>query len=137
MKLNIFKKEEKTKKNSKKSEAALDLKKQEVESKAESSKNDINYVSGAHQIIKSFYVSEKASNLINFNQYVFIVGKRANKTEIGKNIEKVFNVKVKDIKIINMPSKTRNVGRFSGTKSGFKKAIVVLKPGHTIEQAKA
>ena len=97
----------------------------------------INYSAGAYRVLKNFYISEKASLLAVNNQYVFMVGRDTNKAEICKNVEKIFNVKVKDIKIINLPSKIRNVGRHSGIKPGFKKAIVALKEGYTIEQAKA
>ena len=97
----------------------------------------INYSAGAYRVLKNFYISEKASLLAVNNQYVFMVGRDTNKAEICKNVEKIFNVKVKDIKIINLPSKIRNVGRHSGVKPGFKKAIVILKEGYPIEQAKA
>ncbi|OGN35665.1 MAG: 50S ribosomal protein L23 [Candidatus Yanofskybacteria bacterium RIFOXYD1_FULL_44_17] len=97
----------------------------------------LNYLPGAYRVLKSFYISEKATNLVTMNQYVFVVGDKTNKVEVKKNIEKLFDVKVKDVRIINMPSKIRNVGRHSGIKSGFKKAIVVLKDGYSIDQAKA
>ncbi|KKT52852.1 MAG: 50S ribosomal protein L23 [Candidatus Yanofskybacteria bacterium GW2011_GWF1_44_227] len=126
MKLNIFKNDEdKSKKNSKKVEATLD------------SQEGSKEAPGAYRVLKSFYISEKATNLVTMNQYVFVVGDKTNKVEVKKNIEKLFDVKVKDVRIINMPSKIRNVGRHSGIKSGFKKAIVVLKDGYSIDQAKA
>jgi len=141
MKLNIFKNDEdKSKKNSKKVEATLDSQ----EGSKEATKGDevassikLNYLPGAYRVLKSFYISEKATNLVTMNQYVFVVGDKTNKVEVKKNIEKLFDVKVKDVRIINMPSKIRNVGRHSGIKSGFKKAIVVLKDGYSIDQAKA
>ena len=51
-------------------------------------------------------------------------------------IEKLFNVKVKAVKILNMPQKRKDVGKHSGFRAGFKKAVVVLEKGYTIEQAK-
>lgn len=87
-------------------------------------------------VLKGFYVSEKASWLNSFNQYVFKVFGNTTKNEIKKQVEKSFDVKVKDVKIINLPRKRRNVGRHSGFRPGFKKAIVVLKEGYVIEQAK-
>ncbi|HAU07373.1 MAG TPA: 50S ribosomal protein L23 [Candidatus Yanofskybacteria bacterium] len=141
MKLNIFKNDEdKSKKNSKKVEATLDSQegsKEAIKEDAVSSSIKLNYLPGAYRVLKSFYISEKATNLVTMNQYVFVVGDKTNKVEVKKNIEKLFDVKVKDVRIINMPSKIRNVGRHSGIKSGFKKAIVVLKDGYSIDQAKA
>ena len=88
-------------------------------------------------VLKGFYVSEKASGLVSSNQYVFKVFKDTTKTEIRKQVEKSFSVKVKGIKIVNLPRKSRTVGRHKGFKQGVKKAIVVLKEGYSIEQAKA
>ncbi len=96
-----------------------------------------SWQSGRNQILKSFYVSEKASFLNNMNQYVFKVFDNVNKAEVKTQVEKIFNVKVKDVKVLNMPKKRRDIGRHPGFKSGFKKAIVVLEEGYSIEQAKA
>lgn len=92
--------------------------------------------SDVHKVLRGFYVSEKASLATNFNQYVFRVFVDANKSEVKKEVSKLFNVKVKDVKILNMPEKRRDFGRHPGAKSGFKKAIVVLEEGYTIGQAK-
>ena len=92
--------------------------------------------SDAHKILKNFYVSEKASLATNFNQYVFKVFPSAKKNEVKKEVSKLFNVKVKDVKILNMPEKRRDFGKHPGTKIGFKKAIVVLEKGYSIGQAK-
>lgn len=92
--------------------------------------------SDVHKVLRGFYVSEKASLASNFNQYVFRVFVDANKSEVKKEVTKLFNVKVKDVKILNMPEKRRDFGRHPGSKSGFKKAIVVLEEGYTIGQAK-
>lgn len=92
--------------------------------------------SDVHKILRGFYVSEKASIASGFNQYVFRVFKEANKSEVKKEVSKLFNVKVKDVKILNMPEKRRDFGKHPGSRSGFKKAIVVLEEGYTIGQAK-
>ena len=92
--------------------------------------------SGAARVIKNFYVSEKASILNGLNQYVFRVFDSANKNQIRDQVEKLFNVKVKDVKTMNTAKKRRDLGRHPGFKSGFKKAIVVLEKGQSIEQAK-
>ncbi|OGM98516.1 MAG: 50S ribosomal protein L23 [Candidatus Yanofskybacteria bacterium RIFCSPLOWO2_01_FULL_41_34] len=90
----------------------------------------------AYRVLKNFYVSEKASLLNGFNQYVFKVFRNSNKSQIRKQVEKLFNVKVKGVKVLNMPRKRRDLGRHPGFRSEFKKAIVGLEKGQTIEQAK-
>lgn len=92
--------------------------------------------SDVHKILKGFYVSEKASLGAVFNQYVFRVSVGANKSEVKKEVSKLFNVKVKDVKILNMPEKRRDFGKHPGSRSGFKKAVVVLQKGYAIGQAK-
>lgn len=88
-------------------------------------------------ILKSFYISEKSTMLNPLRQYVFQVFDNTTKNEIKKQVEKSFDVRVKGVKIINLPKKKRNVGRHAGFKKGFKKAIVVLDKGYSIDQAKA
>ena len=92
---------------------------------------------GEYGVLRGFYVSEKASGLVSSNQYVFKVFKDTTKNEVRKQVEKSFNVKVKGIKIVNLPRKSRTVGRHKGFKQGVKKAIVVLEKGYSIDSAKA
>ncbi len=89
-----------------------------------------------HKVLRGFYVSEKASIGIADNQYMFKVFNNANKSEVKKEVSKLFKVEVKSVKILNMPEKRRDFGKHPGSRSGFKKAIVILKPGYTIGQAK-
>ena len=88
-------------------------------------------------IIKSYIVTEKAANLTaNINQYTFKVAENANRIEVARAIEKLFNVAVTRVNILNVkPKKKSDRSRRGkpGTKSGFKKAIVSLKDGDTIE----
>ena len=91
---------------------------------------------GAHRVLRGFYVSEKSSLGNSNGQYTFRVFENANKSEVKKEVSKLFNVKVKSVKILNMPEKRRDFGKHPGAKSGFKKAIVVLEEGYTIGQAK-
>lgn len=88
-------------------------------------------------VLKNFYVSEKSTHLTGMNQYVFKVAPHATKNEIKKQVSIRYKVKVKEVKVINLPSKRRDIGRHPGVKPGFRKAIVILAPGNTIEQAKA
>tara|TARA_A100001011_G_scaffold375175_1_gene436424 strand:+ start:109 stop:402 length:294 start_codon:yes stop_codon:yes gene_type:complete len=78
-------------------------------------------------------ITEKATVLSEQNKTVFKVHKLANKKSIKKNIEKIFKVNVTKINIINLKSKKKiKQGKLS-TKSGYKKAIVTLKKGQSID----
>jgi len=90
-----------------------------------------------HGVLKGFYTSEKSSALNSLNQYVFKVFDGVTKNEVKKQVAKSFGVKVKGVKMINLPKKKRSVGHHSGFKKGFKKAIVVLEKGYSIDSAKA
>lgn len=85
-------------------------------------------------IIKRPIITEKSSDLIaKDNKYTFVVDKNANKTEVKYAVKQLFNVEVEKVNIINVLPKKRRVGRFLGKKPGYKKAIVKLAPGNTIE----
>jgi large subunit ribosomal protein L23 len=92
---------------------------------------------GGRSVLKSFYVSEKAGHLHGLNQYMFEVERTANKQEIKKSVEQAYKVEVTKIRVQNMPSKSRTVGRYTGKRAGFRKAIVSIKEGQSIEAAKA
>lgn len=120
---------------------ALFGKKQKEEKKETSVKESETSVSSNFQpvqesVITSFYISEKAGLLNAFNQYVFKVSDNANKSQLSRQVEKMFNVKVKDVKMMNTKKKRRDIGKYPGFKPGFKKAVVVLEKGHSIDQAK-
>jgi len=86
------------------------------------------------EIIKAPHVTEKTSALTSdLNQFTFLVSKHANKTEIRHAIERIYNVHVTGISIVNKKEKVTSRGsRYKGKISGFKKAIVALKEGETI-----
>ena len=85
--------------------------------------------------ILSPVVTEKSTNLSELNKIVFKVPDGANKKNLKKNIEKIFKVNVIKVNIINLKSKKKlKQGRLS-TKSGYKKAIVTLKKGQSIDLA--
>ena len=87
------------------------------------------------EIIISPIISEKANNLkINNNSYVFKVSINANKIEIRKAIEHVFNVKVEKINTIRQMGKIKRMGRNSGKRPDWKKAIVKLHKGESIKE---
>jgi len=86
------------------------------------------------KIIKVPLVSEKSTNMrINENKYVFKVDKKANKLEIKRAVEELFKVKVEDVTTMVMHGKPKRLGRFEGRRTDWKKAIVRLKKGETIE----
>jgi len=67
------------------------------------------------------------------NQYVFKVFPDANKIEIKKAIKEIYGADVEEVRIINVPRKKRRRGRIEGWRKGYKKAIVKIKEGQTIE----
>lgn len=78
-------------------------------------------------------ITEKASALASQGKYVFVVSKDENKIEIARKIEKLYNVTVKAVNVIQGKNKKRRIGRIEGEKKGAKKAIVTLKKGDKIE----
>lgn len=84
-------------------------------------------------IIKAPVITEKSQIEKENGKYTFKVDPKANKTEIKLAIEKIFDVKVVDIKTINEKPKKKRVGRYTGLTNRSKKAIVTLKEGQTIE----
>ena len=85
-------------------------------------------------IIYSPVITEKsAQKMQNENVYTFKVAKDATKTDIKKAIEEAFKVSVKSVNTLNTKSKRRRVGRYSGRTKTYKKAIVTLAEGSSIE----
>ena len=89
----------------------------------------INYIDS----IRSPIITEKATILSEQNKTVFKVHGRANKQIIKKNIEKMFKVNVIKINIINQKSKIKMKQGKKSLKSGYKKAIITLKKGQSID----
>lgn len=87
-----------------------------------------------HQVIKRILVTEKSTAAREeSNKYFFEVDRRANKMEIGKAVEKLFNVKVVDVRVMQVLGKKKRMGRNVGQKRSWKKAIVTLVAGNRIE----
>ena len=80
-------------------------------------------------------ITEKASSLSEFNKVVFKVNKGASKQTIKKSIEKIFKENVIKINTINIKGKTKKVRNQKAFKSGYKKAIITLKKGQSIDLA--
>ena len=86
-----------------------------------------------YDVIKRPIITEKSSNLVENLQYTFEVDPKATKTEIKDAIEKIFKVKVVEIRTINVHRKAKRMQRYEGFKPAYKKAIVRLAPGQTID----
>ncbi len=86
-----------------------------------------------YSILIKPHVSEKATDLSQENQYVFRVAPKANKIEIRKAVSDIYKVDVLSVRIIRVPRKRRRLGRISGWKKEYKKAIVRIKEGQKIE----
>ena len=86
-----------------------------------------------YDIIYAPIITEKTAMMEAENKYAFKVDPKANKTEIKDAIEKIFKVKVESISTINAKTKKRRVGRYTGLTNRYKKAIVKLAEGQTID----
>ena len=78
-------------------------------------------------------VSEKSYGGIALNQYTFQVHKDAHKTQVRQAVEELFDVKVLRVNVIKVQAKPKRRGLFRGTRPGWKKAVVQLRAGDTIE----
>lgn len=79
------------------------------------------------------HITEKASNCADINQYVFKVVKSANKQEIAKAVENYYGVTVEKVNVLNTSEKRRRRGKGFATKPGYRKAMVTVKKGQSIE----
>jgi large subunit ribosomal protein L23 len=89
---------------------------------------------GPRQILIRPLMTEKSMRLKEtHNTVTFQVRPDANKVEIRAAVEAVFNVKVTDVRTANFHGKLKRMGRHQGRRPDWKKAIVTLAPGHTIQ----
>ena len=87
----------------------------------------------ATQVIIRPIVSEKTYVLATAGKYTFRVHDDAHKTQIKQAVEELFDVKVMGVNIIKVQPKPKRRGRILGTKPGWKKAVVQLRKGDSIE----
>lgn len=80
----------------------------------------------SHDIIRKPIITEKSMASMADKRYTFIVHADANKSQIKRAVEEVFNVKVESVNTINGLGKTKRVGVHVGKRSDYKKAIVTL-----------
>jgi large subunit ribosomal protein L23 len=127
-----------TKKAESKKEETKDLKneKKDIVSKKEVKEvkevKKISKHSFAYKHLVKPLITEKAANLGINNQYVFIVSVNSNKVEIKKSINDVYGVKATDVNIINYEGKVVRRGRYTGKRKDFKKAIVTIEKGKSL-----
>jgi large subunit ribosomal protein L23 len=87
-----------------------------------------------HQVIVRPLVTEKSTDQLERNgAYTFVVDKDANKIEIARAVEALFNVKVSTVRTMRYAGKERRVGKHVGRRASWKKAVVTLREGDTIE----
>lgn len=79
-------------------------------------------------IILKPVITERATDGLSTGKYTFRVATDANKIEIADAVEKLFNVEVLKVNTINVRGRSKRVGRYTGTTSAWKKAIVTVNP---------
>jgi large subunit ribosomal protein L23 len=84
-------------------------------------------------LVKPLVTEKSHDQLDRLGAYSFVVANDANKIEIASAVEKQFNVKVKSVRTMRYAGKQKRVGRYVGRKASWKKAVVTLEPGNTIE----
>jgi large subunit ribosomal protein L23 len=84
-------------------------------------------------VLRKPHVSEKATTLGDKSIYVFEIAADANKIDVKRAVEGFYGVNVVKVNIINIKGKERRLGRIAGRTPGYKKALVKLSPGQTIE----
>lgn len=86
----------------------------------------------AYKILIKPIVTEKAANLSAENKYVFEVAKNANKIEVAKAVLEVYGIKPVNVNVMNFKGKKISRGRFFGKRKDWRKAVVSLEKGKTI-----
>lgn len=82
-----------------------------------------------HDVIIRPVVTEKSMTEMADKKYTFVVDKKANKTEIKKAVEAIFDVEVEKVNTLNYDGKMKRMGRTQGRTASFKKAVVKLTEG--------
>ncbi|CAG7590109.1 MAG: 50S ribosomal protein L23 [Candidatus Midichloria sp.] len=86
-----------------------------------------------YDVLISPIFSEKATLGAESRKYIFKVLEQSNKAKISMAVEKIFNVKVEKVNIIKVPAKKRVFKQIKGVKPGFKKAVVTLQTGYSLD----
>ena len=91
----------------------------------------------AAKVLIEPWITESSTKGLEMNKYVFVVSKNATKEQVKKAISELYKVKVLAVNTITIPRQYRNYGKTPGWITGFKKAIVTLKAGDSIELIKS
>ncbi len=94
--------------------------------------NSLEFSRSKAQIIKYPIITDKATRILENNQYSFVVDRYSDKPTIKSSIEYLFDVKVIKINTSRLPRKKKRVGKYIGWKPQYKKAIVTLAEGDVI-----
>jgi len=86
-----------------------------------------------NEVLLAPVVSEKSYSLIGDNKYSFRIHPDAHKTQVRQAVEQLFEVKVERVNVVKVQSKPKRRGVSKGTRPGWKKAIVQLAEGESIE----
>ena len=86
-----------------------------------------------NEVLLAPVVTEKAYAQIDENKYSFHVHPDAHKTQVRQAVEELFDVRVQGVNIVKVQPKPKRRGLFKGTRQGWKKAIVQVREGETIE----
>ncbi|MBN1369299.1 MAG: 50S ribosomal protein L23 [Dehalococcoidaceae bacterium] len=86
-----------------------------------------------HQVLKKPLVTEKGTILQQEGKYCFVVADKASKWEIKRAVEMVFDVNVTSVNVMNMHGKQRRMGRRTFQEPAWKKAVVTLQEGQSIQ----
>ncbi len=86
-----------------------------------------------NQVLLAPVVSEKSYSLLTDRKYTFKVHADAHKTQVRQAVEELFDVKVANVHILKVQQKPKRRGMIRGKRPGWKKAIVQLREGETIE----
>jgi large subunit ribosomal protein L23 len=85
-----------------------------------------------YEVLRRPLITEKASLLKEQDKYAFEVAREATSFQVKEAVERAFNVKVTKVNIMNVPGKTKRMGKREVVSPSWKKAVVGLKPGDKI-----
>ena len=90
-------------------------------------------MANSYDVIKALIRTEKSTNLLPLNKYLFWVAKNANKIEIKKAVNDIYKVSATKVNVLSVNGKKKRLRYHEGMTSDWKKALVTLKSGDTIE----
>lgn len=93
----------------------------------------VSKVNDSYRVLVKPLITEKATNLVGENKYVFVVAKSANKIEIAKAVKAAYGVSPIQVNVVNVSGKKVSRGRISGQRNDWRKAIITLAKGEAIK----